>query len=120
VSHTDPVVIASAVRTPLGRVSGELASFTASQLGASAIRAALTAAKIADDRVDEVFMATSCPRDRGKRGRAKPCVWRGCSAVYLRQKAEWWRPHRSLAHVYLWSTLRLRITAADLTAAGFH
>ncbi len=37
----DPVVIVSAVRTPLGRFMGELAPFSAHQLGSHVIAASL-------------------------------------------------------------------------------
>jgi len=50
------VVIASAVRTPIGRFQGTLASFTAPQLGAHAIKAAVERAGIKPDDVNEVIM----------------------------------------------------------------
>ena len=37
----DPIVIVSAVRTPMGAFQGELKGFAAPQLGAAAIRAAV-------------------------------------------------------------------------------
>ena len=40
-STSDPVVIVSAVRTPLGRFQGDLSSFSAHNLGSHAIGAAL-------------------------------------------------------------------------------
>lgn len=54
--NSDPVVIVSAVRTPMGGFQGDLASLSAPQLGASAIRAAVERAGIAADSVDEVLM----------------------------------------------------------------
>jgi len=50
------VVIAAACRTPIGKFQGSLSGFTAPQLGALAIREALTRAKIAPELVDEVIM----------------------------------------------------------------
>jgi acetyl-CoA C-acetyltransferase len=49
-------VIASAVRTPIGSFQGALASFSAPELGASAIRAALERAKIEPSAVNQVIM----------------------------------------------------------------
>ncbi len=49
------VVIAAACRTPIGKFQGALSGFTAPQLGALAIREALTRAKIAPELVDEVI-----------------------------------------------------------------
>ena len=40
-TQADPVVIAAAVRTPVGRFAGSLSAIAAPQLGASVIRAAI-------------------------------------------------------------------------------
>ena len=53
---TDPIVIVSAARTPLGGFQGELQSLTAPKLGAVAIAAALARAGLSADQVEEVFM----------------------------------------------------------------
>jgi acetyl-CoA C-acetyltransferase len=53
--NTD-VVILSGVRTPQGRLNGQLASFTAVELGAHAIRAALAASGVDSGKVDAVIM----------------------------------------------------------------
>jgi acetyl-CoA C-acetyltransferase len=55
-SGLPPIFIVSAARTPIGAFLGSLASVTAPQLGATAIRGALTRAKLAPDAIDEVFM----------------------------------------------------------------
>lgn len=52
---TTPVII-SAVRTPVGRYLGGLASFSAPQLGAIVIREALARAGVPASQVDEVIM----------------------------------------------------------------
>jgi len=51
-----PVVIASAVRTPIGRYFGGLASLTTPQLGEQAVRGALSAASVEAASVDSVHM----------------------------------------------------------------
>lgn len=53
--NTD-VVILAAVRTPQGRINGQLASFTAVDLGAHAIKAALGASGLDAGQVDAVIM----------------------------------------------------------------
>jgi acetyl-CoA C-acetyltransferase len=53
--NTD-VVILAAVRTPQGRINGQLASFTAVDLGAQAIKAALEASGVDAGQVDAVIM----------------------------------------------------------------
>ena len=65
-STPDPIVIAAAVRTPLGRFQGDLAPITAPGLGAHVIRAALERAKLAPDRVDEVLMGCVLPAGQGQ------------------------------------------------------
>ena len=50
------VVIVSAVRTPIGSLLGSLSSVPATQLGATAIKAALDKVKLSPDMVDEVLM----------------------------------------------------------------
>jgi acetyl-CoA C-acetyltransferase len=56
VSDATTPVIVSAVRTPIGRYLGGLSSFTAPQLGAIAIRAAVERAGIAQDQLEEAFV----------------------------------------------------------------
>jgi acetyl-CoA C-acetyltransferase len=55
-TDTTDVVILAAARTPQGRLNGQLASFTAVELGAHAIKAALAASGVDSDRVDAVIM----------------------------------------------------------------
>lgn len=50
------VVIVSAVRTPIGSFGGSLSGFSATQLGALAIKAAVARAGIKTDDVQEVYM----------------------------------------------------------------
>ena len=52
----DPIVIVGVARTPMGALQGELASVSATELGAAAIRAALDRAGVSPERVDEVLM----------------------------------------------------------------
>ncbi|MDE3143859.1 MAG: acetyl-CoA C-acyltransferase [Bacteroidota bacterium] len=50
------VYIVSAVRTPIGSFGGSLKDFSATQLGAIAIKAAVERAGLTPDKVDEVYM----------------------------------------------------------------
>lgn len=65
-STSDPIVIVSAVRTPLGRFLGDLAPAQASALGAHVIRAALERAHLSPDRPDEVLMGCVLPAGQGQ------------------------------------------------------
>ncbi|AMB84745.1 acetyl-CoA acetyltransferase [Pseudomonas agarici] len=51
----DPIVIVSAVRTPMGGFQGDLKSLSAPQLGAAAIRAAVERAGVVADAVEQVL-----------------------------------------------------------------
>jgi acetyl-CoA C-acetyltransferase len=62
----DPVVIVSAARTPMGAFQGELKDFTAAQLGAAAIRAALERADMNAEQVQEVIMGCVLPAGQGQ------------------------------------------------------
>ena len=63
---SDPVVIVSAVRTPLGRLRGALSAQTAPQLGAHVIREALARGRVAPTNIDEVFMGCVLPAGQGQ------------------------------------------------------
>ncbi len=65
-SSSDPVVIVSAARTPLGRFQGELSSFSAHNLGSHAISSALERAKLSPERIEEVFMGCVLPAGQGQ------------------------------------------------------
>jgi acetyl-CoA C-acetyltransferase len=52
----DDIVILSAVRTPVGRYGGALKSLNSGQLGAIAIKEAITRAGITPEQVDEVIL----------------------------------------------------------------
>src|SRR3954464_14309636 len=64
--NPDPVVIVSAARTPMGAFQGELKNFTAPELGAAAIRAAIERAKIKAEDVQEVLMGCVLPAGQGQ------------------------------------------------------
>jgi acetyl-CoA C-acetyltransferase len=63
---TDPVVIVGLARTPTGGFQGELKGFTAPELGAAAIRAAVERAKIKPEDVQEVIMGCVLPAGQGQ------------------------------------------------------
>ena len=62
----DPVVIVSAARTPMGAFQGELKGFSAPELGAAAIRAAVERAKLQSEDVQEVLMGCVLPAGLGQ------------------------------------------------------
>ncbi|HLD45963.1 MAG TPA: acetyl-CoA C-acetyltransferase, partial [bacterium] len=62
-SHT---VIVSAKRTPVGSFNGSLASIPTTKLGAIAVKAAVDAAKINPQEVDEVILGNVLPAGEGQ------------------------------------------------------
>jgi len=64
--QTDPIVIVSAARTPMGGFQGELKGFAAPELGAAAIRAAVERAKLKPEDVQEVIMGCVLPAGQGQ------------------------------------------------------
>ncbi|MCR2825317.1 acetyl-CoA C-acetyltransferase [Microbacterium sp. zg.Y909] len=64
-NHEDVVIVAAA-RTPQGRLKGQLASFTAPELGALAIRGALERGGIPADAVDAVIVGQVLPAGSGQ------------------------------------------------------
>src|SRR5260221_7207983 len=66
VMATDPIVIVSVARTPMGALQGELKDFAAPQLGAAAICAALERAGMKPEQVQEVLMGCVLPAGQGQ------------------------------------------------------
>jgi acetyl-CoA C-acetyltransferase len=63
---SDPIVIVSCARTPMGAFQGELKGFAAHELGAAAIRAAVERAKLKPEEVQEVLMGCVLPAGQGQ------------------------------------------------------
>ncbi|ABN82467.1 acetyl-CoA C-acyltransferase family protein [Burkholderia pseudomallei] len=62
----DPIVIASAARTPIAGFQGEFASLAAPQLGAAATAAALERAGLQPEQIDEAVMGCVLPAGQGQ------------------------------------------------------
>lgn len=63
---SDPVVLVSIARTPMGGMMGSLSGLAAHQLGAVAIKAAVQRAGIAPDAVNEVIMGNVLQAGQGQ------------------------------------------------------
>jgi acetyl-CoA C-acetyltransferase len=63
---SDPVVIVSVARTPLGGFQGDLSSLTTPQLGAIAIKSAVERARLKPEQVEEVIMGCVLPAGLGQ------------------------------------------------------
>jgi acetyl-CoA C-acetyltransferase len=63
---SDPIVIVSAARTPIGGLLGDFSSLSAHQLGAIAIKAAVARAGITGDAVNEALMGNCLMAGQGQ------------------------------------------------------
>lgn len=63
---SDPIVIVSVARTPMGGMLGSLSGLAAHQLGSVAIKAAVERAGIAPDQIDEVIMGNVLQAGQGQ------------------------------------------------------
>ena len=63
---SEPVVIVSAARTPIGGLLGDFSSLAAHQLGALAVKAAIERAGITGDAVDEVLLGNCLMAGQGQ------------------------------------------------------
>jgi len=62
----DPVVIASYARTPIGGFQGSLADASATELGATAVKAAVERAGVSGDAVERIYMGCVLPAGLGQ------------------------------------------------------
>ncbi len=62
----DPIVIVGLARTPQGAFQGELAGFTAAELGTRAIKAAIERSGLKTDDVEDVIMGCVLPAGQGQ------------------------------------------------------
>lgn len=104
----DDVVIVAAARTPQGRLKGQLAAFTAPQLGAFAITGALRQAGVAPDDVDAVIVGQVLAAGSGQNAARQAAIGAGIG---------WEVPAHSVNKVCL-SGLTAIIDAARMIRTG--
>jgi len=63
---SDPVVICSFARTPMGGFQGALSGVKATELGATAVKAAVERAGVPAEKVDQIFMGCVLPAGLGQ------------------------------------------------------
>jgi acetyl-CoA C-acetyltransferase len=62
----DPVVVAGYARTPIGGFQGVLSELKSTELGAEAVKAAVSRAGVAADKIDRVYMGCVLPAGLGQ------------------------------------------------------
>ena len=65
-SAADPIVILSTARTPMGGMQGALADVSATDLGATAVRAAVERAGVNGADIDRIYMGCVLPAGLGQ------------------------------------------------------
>ena len=65
-SESDPIVILSYARTPMGAMQGELADVSATDLGATAVKAAIERAGVSGEDVERLYMGCVLPAGLGQ------------------------------------------------------
>jgi acetyl-CoA C-acetyltransferase len=65
-SESDPIVILSYARTPMGGMQGALTDASATELGATVVRAAVERAGVSGDQVDRIYMGCVLPAGLGQ------------------------------------------------------
>ena len=65
-SASDPIVIVSYARTPMGSFQGSLSGASATDLGAAAVRAAVERAGVAGDAIERIYMGCVLPAGLGQ------------------------------------------------------
>ncbi|HSQ95289.1 MAG TPA: acetyl-CoA C-acyltransferase [Croceibacterium sp.] len=65
-SASDPIVILSYARTPMGAMQGELAEVSATDLGATAVKAAVERAGVTSDDIERIYMGCVLPAGLGQ------------------------------------------------------
>lgn len=66
ISASDPIVILSYARTPMGGMQGALSDVSAPELGATAVKAAVERAGVAGDDVERIYMGCVLPAGLGQ------------------------------------------------------
>ncbi|RZM36291.1 MAG: acetyl-CoA C-acetyltransferase, partial [Sphingomonas sp.] len=62
----DPIIIASYARTPMGGFQGALSGVTATELGATAVKAAVERARVDPAVIDRIYMGCVLPAGLGQ------------------------------------------------------
>ncbi|KQM17540.1 acetyl-CoA C-acyltransferase [Novosphingobium sp. Leaf2] len=66
ISASDPIVILSYARTPMGGLQGTLADVSATDLGATAVKAAVERANVSGDEIERIYMGCVLPAGLGQ------------------------------------------------------
>jgi acetyl-CoA C-acetyltransferase len=113
---TDPIVILSYARTPMGSFQGALSPLSATELGATAVKAAVERAGISGEQVDKVFMGNVLSAGLGQAPARQAAIGaglpRGAEAVTVNKVCG------SGMQAAIFATDMLKAGSADVIVAG--
>ncbi|MBD8677072.1 acetyl-CoA C-acyltransferase [Sphingomonas sp. CFBP 13720] len=105
---SDPVVILSYARTPMGSFQGSLSGATATQLGATAVGAAVERAGVPGDAIERIYMGCVLPAGLGQAPARQAAIGAGLPA----------HVEATTVNKMCGSGMQAAIMAADALAAG--
>ena len=76
---SDPVVIVGLARTPMGAFQGAFSTVPAAELGAAAIKAAVSEAGVEADKVEQTIMGCVLPAGQGQAPARQAAIYAGLS-----------------------------------------
>ena len=76
--QADPVVILSYARTPMGAMQGALADVSATDLGATAVKAAVERAGVDGADIERIYMGCVLPAGLGQAPARQAAIKAGC------------------------------------------
>lgn len=105
---TDPVVIVSFARTPMGSFQGALAGASATELGAAAVKAAVDRAGASADAIERIYMGCVLPAGLGQAPARQAAIGAGLGT----------HVEATTVNKMCGSGMQAAIMAADALAAG--
>lgn len=115
---SDPVVIVSAVRTPMGGMLGDFASLSASDLGAVAVKAAVERAGLKPEQIEEVILGNCLIAAQGqapaRQATLKAGLPKGVGAVTLTKMCGSGMKATQLAHDEIMAGTREIVVAGGM------
>jgi acetyl-CoA C-acetyltransferase len=105
---TDPVVIVSYARTPMGSFQGALAGATATELGATAVKAAVARAGASAEAIERIYMGCVLPAGLGQAPARQAAIGAGLGT----------HVEATTINKMCGSGMQAAILAADALAAG--
>jgi len=86
-SSPDSTVILSIARTPMGSMQGALADASATDLGATAVKAAVERAGVSGEDIDRIYMGCVLPAGLGQAPARQAAIKAVCQSRFRRPRS---------------------------------